>query len=476
MNDLLSMTARDVISLLKRRKVSAPELVEAVIKRIEQVDGQLNAVPTRCFERAMENARNFISTPKENPPPHYLYGLPLLVKDLTEVKGVRTTYGSTIFADNIPGCSNYLVEKLENNGAIVVGKSNTPEFGAGANTYNAVFGVTRNPWNTDLTCGGSSGGSAVALASGEAWLATGNDLAGSLRTPASFCSVVGFRPSPGRIASGPSPIVFEPLGIEGPMARNVKDAALMLDAQVGQWAGDPLSLPRPEQSFLSATERPWKPRKIAFSADLGIAPVDEQVKSICAKAAGKWQELGVPVENAAPDFEHAEFIFQTLRAYLFVSRLGPLLENHRDQLKPEIIWNIEKGRRLGVDAIGEAQRLRASLYYDVVKFFDDYDLLLCPSVVAPPFDVTIKYLERVGETVFDNYIGWLALTYAISITACPVISIPCGFTDTGLPVGIQIVGPPRRDDSVLSAAAQLEQVLDVKPKTPIDPRSPATAS
>ena len=201
----------------------------------------------------MENARNFISAPKENPPPHYLYGLPLLVKDLTEVKGVRTTYGSPIFVDNIPAYSNYLVEKLENNGAIVVGKSNTPEFGAGANTYNAVFGVTRNPWNTDLTCGGSSGGSAVALASGEAWLATGNDLAGSLRTPASFCSVVGFRPSPGRIASGPAPIVFEPLGIEGPMARNVKDAALMLDAQVGQWAGDPLSLPRPEQSFLSAT-------------------------------------------------------------------------------------------------------------------------------------------------------------------------------------------------------------------------------
>ena len=476
MNDLLSMTARDVVSLLKRRKVSASELVEAVIKRIEQVDGQLNAVPTRCFERAMESACNFASNTKEDPPPHYLYGLPLLVKDLTEVKGVRTTYGSPIFADNIPACSNYLVEKLESNGAIVIGKSNTPEFGAGANTYNAVFGVTRNPWNTDLTCGGSSGGSAVALASGEAWLATGNDLAGSLRTPASFCSVVGFRPSPGRIASGPSPIVFEPLGIEGPMARNVKDAALMLDAQVGHWAGDPLSLPRPRQSFLSATERPWKPRKIAFSADLGISPVDGQVKSICAKAAEKWQELGVPVENAAPNFKQAEFIFQTLRAYLFVSRLGPLLESHRDQLKPEIIWNIEKGRQLSVDAIGEAQRLRASLYYDVVKFFDTYDLLLCPSVVTPPFDVTIKYLERVGETVFDSYIGWLALTYAISVTACPVISIPCGFTDTGLPVGIQIVGAPRRDDRVLNAAAQLESALDIAPKTPIEPRPPVARS
>lgn len=472
MNDLLSMTARDAVSLLKQHKVSPLELVETVINRIEQVDDQLNAVPIRCFERAMENARHFISTPKENPAPHYLYGLPLLVKDLTEVKGVRTTYGSPIFADNIPAYSNYLVEKLESNGAIVIGKSSTPEFGAGGNTYNAVFGATRNPWNTDLTCGGSSGGSAVALASGEAWLATGNDLAGSLRTPASFCSVVGFRPSPGRIASGPSPVVFEPLGIEGPMARNVLDAALMLDAQVGQWAGDPLSLPRPEQSFLSATERPWKPRKIAFSADLGIAPVEGQVKSICAKAAEKWQELGVPVENAVPNFEQAEFIFQTLRAYLYVSRLGPLLENHRDQLKPEIIWNIEKGRQLSVDAIGQAQRLRASLYYEVIKFFDTYDLLLCPTVVAPPFDVTINYLDHVGETVFDNYIGWLALTYAISITACPVISIPCGFTDTGLPVGLQIVGAPRRDDRVLNAAAQLECALDITPKTPINPRSP----
>jgi amidase len=471
MNDLLLLTARDVVSLLKQRKVSPLELVEAVAKRIEEVDGQINAVPTRCFEQAVERAHDFASNAKGNPPTHYLYGLPVLVKDLTEVKGVRTTYGSPIFADNIPTCSNHLVETLEQNGAIVMGKTNTPEFGAGGNTYNAVFGATRNPWNTAMTCGGSSGGSAAALASGEAWLATGNDLAGSLRTPASFCSVVGFRPSPGRVASGPSPVIFDPLGIEGPMARNVKDAALMLDAQVGQWAGDPLSLPIPKDSFLATTERPWKPRKVAFSADLGIAPVDEQVKSICAKAAGTWQEHGVPVEIAAPNLRQAESIFQTLRASLYVARLGPLLKNHRDQLKPEIVWNIEKGLRLSADDIGEALRLRASLYYDVVKFFETYDLLLCPTVVAPPFDVNINYLDRVGENVFDNYIGWLILTYAISITACPVISIPCGFTDTGLPVGIQIVGAPSRDDRVLSAAAQLEHALDITPKTPIDPRS-----
>jgi amidase len=471
MNDLLLLTARDAVSLLKQRKVSPLELVEAVIKRIVEVDGQINAVPTRCFELAVERAKNFTSNAKPDAPPHYLYGLPLLVKDLTEVKGVRTTYGSPIFADNIPTYSNHLVEKLEHNGAIVMGKTNTPEFGAGGNTYNAVFGATRNPWNTAMTCGGSSGGSAAALASGEAWLATGNDLAGSLRTPASFCSVVGFRPSPGRVASGPSPVIFEPLGIEGPMARNVKDAALMLDAQVGQWSGDPLSLPRPGKSFLETTERPWKPLKVAFSADLGIAPVDDQVKTICTKAAGKWQDLGVPVEAAAPDLTQAESIFQTLRAWLYVARLGPLLKHHRDQLKPEIVWNIEKGLCLSADDIGEAQRLRASLYYDVVKFFEIYDLLLCPSVVAPPFDVNINYLDRVGETVFDNYIGWLILTYAISITACPVISIPCGFTDTGLPVGIQIVGPPGCDGRVLNAAAQLERVLDVTPKTPITPRS-----
>jgi amidase len=469
MDDLLKMTACDVVALLRKQKISPIELIETAARRIEMVDRRLNAVPTLCVDRALANARRLMQDRKRAHPAHYLHGLPILVKDLTEVKGVRTTYGSPIFADHVPDFSNYLVETLEQNGAVVMGKTNTPEFGAGGNTFNAVFGATRNPWNTDLTCGGSSGGSAAALAAGEAWLATGNDLAGSLRTPASFCSVVGFRPSPGRIASGPGPIVFEPLGIEGPMGRNVRDVALMFDAQIGPRAGDPLALPRPDESYSVCLTRSWKPRRAAFSPDLGIAPVDPRVKAICSRAAEKWQDLGVPLETAAPDFGAAEQIFQTLRAAMLAARMAPLLEAHRDQLKPEIIWNIEKGLRLDGARIGAAHRLRARLFYDVLKFFETYDVLLCPCVVAPPFDVNLRYLEHVENTTFDTYIGWLVLTYAISITACPVISIPCGFTDSGLPVGIQIVGPPRRDGVVLQAAAQLEQALGLLPATPIDP-------
>lgn len=243
MDSLLKITACEAVNLLKNKKVSPLELIEAALRRIEKFDNLINAVPTMCVDRAKKKAADLMEQPLSEPPPHYLYGLPVLIKDLTEVKGVRTTFGSTIFSDNVPAFSNYLVETLEQNGAIVLGKTNTPEFGAGGNTFNDVFGATLNPWNTQLTSGGSSGGAAAALAAGEIWLATGNDLAGSLRTPASFCSVVGFRPSPGRVAAGPKPVLFDPMGIEGPMARNVKDSALMLDAMVGQHPGDPLSLP-----------------------------------------------------------------------------------------------------------------------------------------------------------------------------------------------------------------------------------------
>ena len=469
MDNLFNITARKAVNLLKNKKVSPFELIEAALKRIEKVDNQINAVPIICADRAKKKALEVMEKPMPEAPPHYLYGLPVLIKDLAEVKGVRTTFGSTIFSDNVPTFSNYLVETLEQNGAIVLGKTNTPEFGAGGNTFNDLFGATLNPWHTELTSGGSSGGSAAALAAGEIWLATGNDLAGSLRTPASFCSVVGFRPSPGRVAAGPKPVLFDPMGIEGPMARNVKDAALMLDAMVGQHPGDPLSLPKPDIPFLTATEQPWKPSKIAFSSNLGIAPVDSEVKSICTQAAEAWHQMGVSVEPACPDFTNAEKIFQTLRAALYVSRMAPLLDQYREQLKPEVVWNIEKGLNLSAGEIGEAQRLRAKMYHEVVEFFNKYDLLLCPTVVTPPFDVNIRYLEQVDGHAFDSYIGWLALGYAITITACPVISIPCGFTKKGLPVGIQIVGPPTGDAQVLNAATQLEGLLSISNRVPIDP-------
>jgi amidase len=470
MNALVKLTARQAVSLLKKREVSPLELIEAAAGRIAEVEARVNAMPTLCLERARAKAKELMAHPPPAPAPNYLYGLPIAVKDLTDVAGVRTTYGSPIFAQHVPQRSDYLVEMLEANGAVVIGKTNTPEFGAGSNTFNEVFGATLNPWNTAMTCGGSSGGSAVALATGEIWLATGNDLGGSLRIPASFCSVVGFRPSPGRIASGPRFLPFDTMGVEGPMGRNVADVALMLDAQVGQHPGAPFALPPPARSYLEAVDHPVKPLKIGYSADLGIAPVDPAVRELCAQALQAWTALGVTVEENCPDFSDAEQTFQTLRALLYVARFGPLLEKQRAQLKSEVIWNIEKGLALTAEEVGCAERKRAQLYHRVVEFFKTTDLLICPTVIAPPFDVNLRYLPEVDGVRFDSYIGWLILTFATTLIACPSISVPCGFTAAGLPVGIQIIVPPRCEDKVLSAAALFEQHLGLARLTPIDPR------
>jgi amidase len=469
MNELIQLTARQAVDLLRTGEISPLELIDAAADRISEVEKEVNALPTLCLDRARNRAKKLITDPQDNPPPCFLYGLPIAVKDLEDVAGVRTTYGSPLFAHHKPDRSDYLVEKLESNGAIVIGKSNTPEFGAGANTFNEVFGATRNPWNTALTCGGSSGGSAVALATGEVWLATGSDLGGSLRIPAGFCSVVGFRPSPGRVAAGPNPLPFETLPVHGPMGRNVADVALMLDAQVGQHPGDPLSLPKPQTPYLEAVDRPIKPKRIGYSPDLGIAPLDPAVKDICARTVKAWADLGATVEEACPDLKNAEPIFQVLRAVLFANRFGPLLETHRDKLKPEVIWNIEKGLSLTADEIGRAERDRAVLYHNTIDFFMDYDLLICPTVIAPPFDVNIRYLTELDGVVFDSYISWLIMSFATTLTACPSISIPCGFTDSGLPVGLQILGPPKAEDKVLSAAALFEKIHNLDRKIPIDP-------
>lgn len=471
MDDLIKLTAREAVKLLKNGEVSPLDLIDAAVERIEEVEKDVNAVPTLCVERAREQARTLMSRKEDDLPPYYLYGLPIVVKDLDDVEGVRTTYGSPIYIDHVPDRSDYMVETLERNGAIVIGKSNTPEFGAGANTFNEVFGVTRNPWNTAMTCGGSSGGSAVALATGEAWLATGSDLGGSLRIPASYCSVVGFRPSPGRVASGPKILAFDTLAVHGPMARNIPDLALMLDAMAGAHPGDPLSFHRPGSSYIDAIEHPIKPRKIAFSLDLNIAPVDPEVREVFNKTVASWKGLGIDMEESCPDLRDAEEVFQVLRAMLFAAHFSPLLKSHRDLLKQDIIWNIEKGLELTPDEIGKAERARSELYQRTAKFFEDYDLLICPTVIAPPFDVNIRYLTEVDGVEFDSYIGWLVLTFAITLTACPAISVPCGFTSSGLPIGLQIIGAPRREDWVLSGAAIFEKAHNIDSLLPINPRT-----
>jgi amidase len=470
MDRLIKLTARQAVELLKKREVTPLELIDAAVHRIEETDGTLNALPTLCVERARAHAKNLMSKEVVDPPSGYLYGLPFAVKDLQDVGGVRCTKGSPIFADHIPERSDYLVETIEGKGGIVLAKSNTPEFGAGGNTFNEVFGKTHNPWNTAMTCGGSSGGSAVALATGQVWLATGSDLGGSLRLPASFCSVVGLRPSPGRVAYGPKSMPFSTLSVDGPMGRTVGDVALFLDAQAGRHPGDPISFPAPELPYVSAVDKAMPPRRVAFSPDLGVASVDSEVREVCAKAARLFESMGATVEEDTIDLHDAEETFQTLRAAQFVGSYASLLDTHRDQLKPEVIWNIEKGLQLTADEIARAELARGALFHRTAEFFRRYDLLLCPAAAVPPFDVDTRYVTEINGIELENYIAWALITFAVTLTACPAISVPCGFTRSGLPVGLQIVGPWAREDTVLSAAALFEQSTGLATELPMEPR------
>jgi amidase len=472
-SDLIRLTAQEAVRLLRARQVSPLELIDAALARIAAADRGLNALPTLCAERARDHARRMMADEVDASSPGWLAGLPIAVKDLNNVAGVRTTFGSPIYADNVPPRSDIMVERLEANGAVVLAKSNTPEFGAGANTFNPVFGETRNPWSTDLTCGGSSGGSAVALATGQVWLATGSDLGGSLRTPASFCSVVGLRPSPGRVAHGPNERPFGTLSVEGPMGRTVGDVALMLDAMAGWHVEDPLSLAAPAESFQAAAASRRLPARVAFSTDLGITPVAREVREVCAAAARRFAELGVAVEEASPDFSGAVEAFQTLRAAGFLAGYRAHYETARDKLKPEVIWNIERGLALTATDIARAETARGQLYHRMVEFFRTYDLLLCPAACVPPFDVRTRWLTSLDGVAFDNYIEWIRITYAVTLTSCPVIAVPAGFTSNGLPVGLQMVGRPRGEADLLAAAGAFEEMLGLTGLLPIDPRSPA---
>ncbi|CAM5775183.1 amidase [Labrys miyagiensis] len=469
-DELIRLTACAVVDLLRRREVTPLQLVDASLARIEAVDGAVNAMVTLCADRARDQARRIMAEPAPTDDFRWLGGLPLAVKDLNDLADVRTTYGSPIFADHVPERSDIMVERLEGHGGIPIGKSNTPEFGAGANTFNEVFGDTLNPWNTALNAGGSSGGSAVALATGQVWLATGSDLGGSLRTPASFCSVVGLRPSPGRVASGPDGVKFDTLAVNGPMARTVEDIGLMLDAMAGWDIGDPLSLEAPATGFRESARRRQPPRRVAFSPDLGVTPVNRETRALCEAAARRFEAAGCIVEEACPDFSGVPEAFQTLRALGYVAGMRELYETKRTLLKPDVIWNIERGRALDAETIAAALLRRSSLYDEVAAFFSRYDLLLAPAACTPPLDVRERWVREVEGHVFENYVEWLRLASVVTMTSCPSLAIPAGFTTDGRPVGLQLVGKPRGEAALLSAGAVLEELLGLSSLVPIDPR------
>ena len=469
MHELVRLTATEAVAGLTRREISAVDLVDAAIERIEATDGAVNALPIRCFERARRRAVSLADARSESG--NLLRGLPIAVKDYNDVAGVRTTYGSPIYADNVAECSDATVARLEANGANPVAKSNVPEW-AGGNTFNPVFGATRNPWDTRMSAGGSSGGSAAALATGMVWLATGNDLGGSLRTPASFNGVVGLRPGPGLVPRGARLQAFDSLWVEGPMGRCVSDVALMLDAGTGHDPADPLSFGERPSRFREQLVKDTNPARVAFSEDLGVAPMARDVAQICADAATRCKDLGSDVTGDIPDFTGALEGFQTLRAILLGTMMGPLVAEHRAKIAPEIVGNVERGFATTPEQVFEAERIRWQLYHRMVDFFETHDFLLCPAASIPPFPVEQRYVEEIDGEPCESYIDWFSITFALTMTSCPVVSLPCAFTSEGLPVGLQIVGRPRGEAALLSFARQLEEVLGIAQLLPIDPRSP----
>jgi len=466
---LIRSTACAVVDKLNSGEVTPLDLLDVLERRIAEVDRQVNALPILCFDRARKQAQAVMQKPKGHR--GLLAGMPIPIKDLTNVEGVRTTQGSPIFRDTLAANSDIVVERLEDNGAVIYAKSNTPEFGAGANTFNEVFGATRNPWDTSRSASGSSGGAAVSLATGMAWLAHGTDMGGSLRNPASFCGVVGLRPSIGRVAHTPAFKIDRNLTVHGPMARNVEDLALLLDAMSGEHPADPLSLPALPSSFLSTARSGKKPRRIAYSSDLGITPVDPQVAAITRKAAFQFAEAGAIVEEAHPDLNEAHECFHVLRAFDFAVSKVALLRKHRDQLKPEVIWNIEEGLKLSVEQIERAEAQRLAMTQRALEFFKTYDLLLSPATIVAPFPVENRYVAECAGKKFDNYVQWLGIVYAITLACCPALSLPCGFTTSGLPVGLQMVARPRGEAPLLAGAKVLEDILGLRGTIPIEPKS-----
>jgi amidase len=456
--DLCFASATALARLYRARQVSPLEVMQAVLARIDAVDPALNAYVTLAREPALAAARRATAALRRGGSLPPLHGVPVSIKDLTPTEGLRTTKGSKIFERWVPAEDALIVQRLKAAGAIVVGKTNTPEFGAGGNTFNAVFGVTRNPWNPALTCGGSSGGAAVALATGMGPLAQGSDLGGSLRTPAAFCGVVGFRTTPGLVPVFPRDLAWDSLSVSGPMARTVADTALMLAVIAGPDDRAPLSYDVDTRRFPAAVKAPsLKGWRVAWTPDLdGLIPVDDEVARVAEGATRVFRALGCKVERACPGFAEVNEIVLATRGLSFVAQFARYLPEWRPHMQQGLVWNIEQGLGLTPEQIGRGEVLRTALWQRVRAFMETRDLLILPTVAVKPFPVNQPYPTEINGKPLDNYTQWFFLTYAITLTGLPAISVPCGFTRDGLPVGLQIVGRRRQEAAVLGAAAAFE--------------------
>ena len=468
--EICKKPAREVVALLKKGEVSPAELLDASLERIKQVEPAVNATPTICEDRArasLENIeKNKLTSGDE---PGWMAGLPIGIKDLTPVSGVRTTYASVGLKDFVPTVSSPMVERLEMRGGVIVGKTNSPEMGAGGNTFNDVFGYTRNPWDTRKNAGGSSGGAAVSLATGEVWLSHGSDLAGSLRTPAGYCGVIGMRPTPGRAGGGAAEAAFIDVATSGPMARDIEDTALFLDAMTGFDPRLPLSMEPPTVSFQESVRQANEKIRIAFSEDQnGFAPVEKEIREVLRGAMEAVAHAGGEVVEDCPELPDLYETYVTQRGIFYGAVNDALPPEVQKHFKRTLRENIEFGRNLTAAQIYDAYRNRTLLYQTMRTFLEGYDVLAIPVVGLEPGLVEQEYPESVDGEPVNDYVDWLKFSFLATTTALPAIAMPVGMTKSGMPVGIQLVGPPHGDAKLLQVARAVEDAVKFV-GVPIDP-------
>ena len=465
-SELCFQTACEQEKLIRSKKISVTQLITAHLDQVERFNPSLNAIITLTAESALQAAKEADAKIARQESLGPLHGLPVAHKDLFLTKGVKTTFGSPIYKDNVPDIDSLPVERLKNAGAISLGKTNTPEFGAGSQTFNALFGATLNPYDLSKTCGGSSGGGAVALATGMVALADGTDLAGSLRNPANFCNLVGMRPSVGRVPSWPEQLGWYTMSVAGPMARTVEDLALAMSVMSGPDDRSPIAIDTPGSIFTAPLQRNFKACRIAYSEDLGGLPVEPEVRKVMQASRAVFESLGCEVVNDEIDLAEAGEIFMLWRAWRTELRIAPLLKDHKDQLKDTVIWNAEQGLDLTGPQLARAEAKRTEIYHRMRAFMSRYEYFVLPVNQVLPFSVDLDYPREINGVKMNTYIDWQKTAYFISAMGNPAISVPAGFTDSGLPVGVQIVGGHRQDFAVLQLAHAFEQATQFGLKRP----------
>ena len=460
-DEVTSLSASGLVSAIRHRKISAREALEAHLDRIDLVNPAINAIVTLDRDAAFAaataaDALTANSVDGAGLPP--LHGLPMTHKDTHNTQGLRTTQGSVLFRDFVPDQDDLVIERLKNAGVVTTGKSNVPEFAAGSHTFNEVFGTTTNPYAPGLSAGGSSGGVAAALAARIQPLGDGSDMGGSLRIPAAFCNVVGFRPSPGVVPTLPSADPWGWLSQTGPMAREVADIALAMSVMAGEHRRSPVSAPVGPEAFTPPQDRDLRGVRVAWSPDFGIGvPVEPEVLRVLEARLAVFESLGAHVEEAAPDLREADYVFRNVRAMEYALRLGALVEEHGDLIKPEVRWNVAEGWKLSSRDWVRTIQARARLESGVQDFFEHYDVFAVPSAQVLPFDATVRYPASINGVPMETYLEWMRSACVISATGLPALSVPAGFSTTGLPVGLQLVANRGQDAELLQIGYAFEQ-------------------